>query len=150
MVAKYSFPAPFRRQPVGRRRCRPQERRDEARVEDPASGGARGPRRLGSVTGLGPSRSVQVQANGLFTHRPFRTEVLGGDAGVSGEESRDGRSNLAKKVDRRAIFGPVVSRVLPRRFPAPSPARASSFCGAQLAAKVGSGLPAVLSYPRTR
>jgi hypothetical protein len=28
-------------------------------------------RRLGSVTGLGPSRSLQVQANGLFTHRPF-------------------------------------------------------------------------------
>jgi hypothetical protein len=61
-------------------------------------------------------------------------QVLGGDDGARGEESQDGRDYVAKEVEHRAILGPVVSQVQPRRVRAPSAACAPSFCGAQLCA----------------
>jgi hypothetical protein len=42
-------------------------------------------------------------------------EVLGGDDRARSEESQDGCDNVAKEVDHRAILGPVVSQVQPRR-----------------------------------
>jgi hypothetical protein len=59
-------------------------------------------------------------------------EVLGGDDGTRGEESQEGCDYVANKVDHRAILGPVVSQVQPRRARAPFAACASSFCGAQV------------------
>jgi hypothetical protein len=59
-------------------------------------------------------------------------EVLGDDDGARGEESRDGSDYVAKEIDHRAILTPAVWHVQPSRAHAPSSARASSFCGAQL------------------
>jgi hypothetical protein len=58
-------------------------------------------------------------------------EVLGGDDGARGEESRDGSDYVAEEVDHRAILGPVVSQIQLRRVRASSETCASSFCGAQ-------------------
>jgi hypothetical protein len=107
-----SMPAENRRRPhdnhdLEQRARSGRQRRDQASVQSAEPG-----------TRRGASEHDELVA---------KQEVLGGDNGARGEESRGGSNYVAKEVDHRAILGPTVWHVQP----CPTPTH-QSFCGAQV------------------